>query len=59
MLIIEGHTLAVVPRAQVENGYKDMDHDDYHNGDFLHDWQEKILSANPRVKVRFFLARAG
>ena len=39
----QGRCLGVVPREEASCGYKDLEHDDYKEGDFLRDWEDIVL----------------
>ncbi|KAI0136170.1 short chain dehydrogenase reductase [Xylariales sp. AK1849] len=41
---IQGRSFGVVPREEAPEGYMDMVHDDYQEGDFLREWQETVLA---------------
>lgn len=39
-----GRALGIVPREEASEGYMDLQHDDYQDGDFLKGWQEIVLA---------------
>ncbi|KAH6977416.1 short chain dehydrogenase reductase [Ilyonectria sp. MPI-CAGE-AT-0026] len=41
---INGRALGIVPREEASEGYMDLQHDDYQDGDFLKGWQEIVLA---------------
>lgn len=51
MLIFTGRTLGVVPRDGAPEGYMDLDHDDYKDGDTFKEWQEIVLETALRLVV--------
>lgn len=51
LLIYEGRSIGVVPREEAVNGYMDLDHDDYKEGDFFKQWQEVVLKTAQRLVV--------
>jgi len=50
-LLLLGRALAVVARSMSKNGYIDVQHDDYQEGDFLKGWQETVLATSHRTAV--------
>ncbi|KAH8896921.1 short chain dehydrogenase reductase [Thozetella sp. PMI_491] len=42
--LINGRAFGIVPREEAPEGYMDMVHDDYQDGDFLKEWQEIVLA---------------
>ncbi|KAF7557421.1 hypothetical protein G7Z17_g638 [Cylindrodendrum hubeiense] len=41
---INGRAFGIVPREEAPEGYMDLEHDDYQEGDFLLGWQEIVLA---------------
>jgi len=48
---INGRAFGIVPRKEAPEGFMDMKHDDYPDGDFLKDLQVLVLLASHRVSV--------
>ncbi|KAK9422985.1 putative Short chain dehydrogenase reductase [Seiridium unicorne] len=46
---INGRSFGIVPREEAPEGYMDMNHDDYHEGDFLMDWQKIVLATSESI----------
>ncbi|KAK9777150.1 putative Short chain dehydrogenase reductase [Seiridium cardinale] len=46
---INGRSFGIVPREEAPEGYMDMNHDDYHEGDFLMDWQKIVLATSEPI----------
>lgn len=46
-----GRAFGVVPRKEAPEGYMDLIHDDYQDGDFLKEWQELVLLTSHRIAV--------
>jgi len=46
---VNGRALGVVPRDEAREGYMDLDHDDYKEGDVLREWQEVVLDTALRI----------
>lgn len=44
-----GRGIGIVPRKESPEGYMDLDHDDYHDGDFFKEWQEVVLETAYRI----------
>ncbi|KAH7153503.1 short chain dehydrogenase reductase [Dactylonectria macrodidyma] len=42
---MNGHAFGIVPREEASEGYIDLRHDDYEEGDFMNEWQETALVA--------------
>lgn len=51
----EGRSLAIVPRSWNSDGYVDVDHDDFKDGDPLQLWQKKIIAISQAPVVCLFL----
>jgi len=41
-----------VPRSAAPEGYMDLDHDDYKEGDVFKTWQQTVLDTALRLVVR-------
>ncbi|CAK7238081.1 hypothetical protein SEUCBS140593_010310 [Sporothrix eucalyptigena] len=41
---IHGRAFGIVPRVEAPQGYMDLEHDDYQEGDFMKGWQETVLA---------------
>lgn len=41
---IHGQSFGIVPRKEAPQGYVDLEHDDYQDGDFMKAWQETVLA---------------
>ncbi|KAH7134490.1 short chain dehydrogenase reductase [Dactylonectria estremocensis] len=41
---INGRSFGIVPKDEATQGYMDLEHDDYQDGDFLKSWQETVLA---------------
>ncbi|EFX06215.1 short chain dehydrogenase reductase [Grosmannia clavigera kw1407] len=41
---VNGRALGIVPREEVAEGFVDLAHDDYQEGDFMKGWQEIVLA---------------
>ncbi|KAH7142122.1 short chain dehydrogenase reductase [Dactylonectria macrodidyma] len=41
---INGRAFGIVPKEEAPQGYMDLEHDDYQEGDFLQSWQETVLA---------------
>jgi hypothetical protein len=39
-----GRAFAIVPKEEAPEGYVDLEHDDYQEGDFLKGWQEIVVA---------------
>ena len=50
-LTVGGRAVGVVPRNEAPEGYMDLDHDDYKEGDILKEWQEVVLKTALRIVV--------
>ncbi|TVY17128.1 5'-hydroxyaverantin dehydrogenase [Lachnellula arida] len=48
---INGRGIGIVPRSVAPEGYMDLDHDDYKEGDFLKEWQQTVLNTALRLVV--------
>ncbi|TVY36533.1 5'-hydroxyaverantin dehydrogenase [Lachnellula subtilissima] len=48
---INGRGIGIVPRTVATEGYMDLDHDDYKEGDFLKRWQQTVLDTALRLVV--------
>jgi hypothetical protein len=46
-----GRAIGIVHRNEAPEGYTDLDHDDYKEGDPLKDWQEVVLDTALRIVV--------
>lgn len=46
-----GRTIGIVPRSVAIEGYMDLDHDDYKEGDILKVWQKTVLDTALRLVV--------
>lgn len=46
-----GRAIAIVPRKWATEGFVDLDHDDYPEGDRLREWQELVLLTSHRIPV--------
>lgn len=46
-----GRAIAIVPRKWATQGFVDLDHDDYPEGDRLREWQELVLLTSHRIPV--------
>jgi len=51
LLLPLGRSLGVVPRKEAPEGYMDLDHDDYKEGDVFKDWQQIVLDTAHIVAV--------
>lgn len=41
---IHGRSFGIVPREEASQGYVDLEHDDYQDGDFMKEWQKTVLA---------------
>lgn len=41
--MFSGRALGIVPRHEAPDGFVDLAHDDYQEGDFMKGWQEIVL----------------
>ncbi|KAH8703862.1 short chain dehydrogenase reductase [Talaromyces proteolyticus] len=48
---INGRAFGIVSRKDAPEGYMDLDHDDYKDGDILKGWQEIVLDTAHRIVV--------
>lgn len=49
---INGRALGIVPRRQQKEGWIDLRHDDYKEGDFMVEWQEGVLRTSHRIRPK-------
>jgi hypothetical protein len=47
-----GRAFGIVPRSAAPEGYMDLDHDDYKEGDVFKTWQQTVLDTALRLVVR-------
>ncbi|RVX75433.1 hypothetical protein B0A52_00786 [Exophiala mesophila] len=46
---IHGRAIAIVPRIWAPRGHLDVNHDDYPEDDFIHEWQHLVLKTSHRL----------
>lgn len=46
LMSLLGRAIGILPRSFAANGYRDLEHDDYKEDDFMCDWQETITKTS-------------